>query len=65
MLPLSLVAVQDMPGFPSATLKMIGTINPRDLEIIVTNEADLELTSDDAVMEFDFPSGKYDRKCKN
>jgi hypothetical protein len=56
MLPLSLVAVQDMPGFPSATLKMIGTINPRDLEIIVTNEADLELTSDDAVMEFDFPA---------
>ena len=38
---LSLAAVQDMPGFPSATLKMIGTINPRDLEIIVTNEADL------------------------
>lgn len=56
ILPLSLVAVEDMPRFSPATVKLVGTINPRDLEIIVTNEADVELTSDDAVMEFIFPS---------
>ncbi|NLO61748.1 MAG: hypothetical protein GX104_11815, partial [Spirochaetales bacterium] len=53
---LSLVAVEDMPRFSPATVKLVGMINPRDLEIIVTNEADVELTSDDAVMEFIFPS---------
>ena len=57
LLPLSLVAVEDMPRtFTPAVVKMVGTINPRDIEIIVTNEADMELTSDDAVMEFDFPA---------
>lgn len=57
MLPLSLVAVEDMPRtFSPAVVKMVGTISPRDIEIVVTNEADLELTSDDAVMEFIFPS---------
>jgi len=56
ILPLSLVAVEDMPRFSPATVKLIGTINPRDIEIVVTNEADMELTADDAVMEFIFPS---------
>jgi len=56
VLPVSFLLADDMPRFSPATVKLIGTINPRDLEIIVTNEADLELTSDDAVMEFIFPS---------
>lgn len=57
ILPLSLAAADDMPRtFSPATVKMVGIINPRDLEIIVTNERDMELTADDAVMEFDFPA---------
>jgi hypothetical protein len=57
ILPLSLAAAEDMPRtFTPAVVKMIGTINPRDVEIIVTNEAGAELTADDALMEFDFPA---------
>jgi len=42
--------------FTPAIVKLTGTISPRDVEIIITNEADVELTSDDAVMVFDFPA---------
>ncbi len=54
--PVFFLAANDMPGFPSATLKMIGTINPRDAEIIITNEEGIELTAEDAILTFDFPA---------
>lgn len=52
---LPLAAADDLPRFPSATVKLVGVIQPRDLQIIITNEQGVELTAEDALMEFEFP----------
>lgn len=44
-------------SFPKAvTVRMIGVIQPRDVEIFITDEAGNELTAGDGSMFFEFPS---------
>jgi hypothetical protein len=38
------------------TVRMIGVIQPRDVEIVITDEAGTELTSGEGLLVFDFPA---------
>jgi hypothetical protein len=50
------VADATFPSIPAAaTVKMIGIIEPREVEIFVENEAGAELSRDNAFIEFNFP----------
>ena len=52
---LPLVA-QELPRFPSATVRLVGVIEPKDLEIFIYNEAGDQLTAEEAFMNFEFPA---------
>ncbi|MGH0052568.1 MAG: hypothetical protein ACQ5SW_04175 [Sphaerochaetaceae bacterium] len=50
------LAAEEAPRFPSATVYMLGVIEPRDLEIAIYNEEGEELSGDEALLRFEFPS---------
>ena len=47
---------QDLPKFPSASVKLVGVIQPRDLRISIYNEAGDVLSPEEAFMTFEFPA---------
>jgi hypothetical protein len=43
-------------GMEPVTVQMVGVIQPRDVEITITNEAGVELGAGDGILVFDFPA---------
>ncbi|MDY0303775.1 MAG: hypothetical protein RBQ65_03875 [Sphaerochaeta sp.] len=43
-------------GMEPVTVQMVGVIQPRDVEIVITNEAGVELGAGDGLMVFEFPA---------
>jgi len=50
------LSAQELPRFPSASVRLVGVIQPRDLQISVYNEAGDMLTPEEAFMNFEFPA---------
>lgn len=58
LLPFTLfAAAAEMPSINQpVTVMMVGVIPPRDLQIIITDSSGRELSEEDAIIDFEFPS---------